>query len=75
MSVRVLDGEQPGYAVLVFDKQIDSPSLRLAIKSFQVGQGAYLGPSGAWDRSPHFFTAARVETPRVASAIALDPKS
>lgn len=64
MSVRVLDGEQPGYAVLVFDKQIDSPSLRLAIKSFQVGQGAYLGPSGAWDRSPHFFTAARVETPK-----------
>ncbi len=63
-SVRVLDGEQPGYAVLVFDKQIDSPSLRLAIKSFQVGQGAYLGPSGAWDRSPHFFTAARVKTPR-----------
>ncbi|MGP7984495.1 hypothetical protein, partial [Rhodoblastus sp.] len=62
--MRVLDGEQPGYAVLVFDEQIDSPSLRLAIKSFQVGQGGYLGPSGAWDRSPHFFTAARVKTPR-----------
>ena len=64
MSVRVIDGEQPGYAVLVFDKQVDSQSLRLAIKSFQVGQGAYLGPGGTWNRSPHFFTTARVEAPK-----------
>ena len=62
MSVRVLDDE-PGYALLVFDKPTDSPSLKLSIKSLQVGQGCYLDPSGAWLKAPHFFSGQRVQAP------------
>lgn len=62
MSVRVLDDE-PGYALLVFDKPTDSPSLKLSIKSLQVGQGSYLDPSGAWLKAPHFFSGQRVQAP------------
>jgi hypothetical protein len=63
-NVRVLDGDRPGYAVLLFDKRVESPSLRLAIKSLQVGQGSYLGPEGSFSRAPHFFVAERVVTPK-----------
>jgi hypothetical protein len=63
-NVRVLDGDRPGHAVLLFDKQVESPSLRLAIKSLQVGQGSYLGPEGSFSRTPHYFIAERVETPK-----------
>lgn len=62
--MRVLDGDQPGHAVLLFDKPVESPALRLAIKSLQVGQGSYLGPGGSFSRTPHYFIAERVETPK-----------
>lgn len=62
MSVRVLDDE-PGYALFVFDKPTDSPSLKLSIKSLHVGQGCYLDPSGAWLKAPHFFSGQRVQAP------------
>ncbi|ARN81126.1 hypothetical protein [Methylocystis bryophila] len=62
--MRVLDGDQPGHAVLLFDKSVESPSLRLAIKSLQVGQGSYLEPGGSFSRTPHYFVAERVDTPK-----------
>jgi len=58
--VLVFEGGQPGYAILVFDRDVESSSLRLAVRSMQVAQGAYLGPSGAFERAPHYFTAVRV---------------
>jgi hypothetical protein len=60
--VRVLDGDQPGHAVLLFDRQVESQTLRLAFK--HIGQGAYLWPEGSLQRSPYFFDAERVQTPR-----------
>jgi hypothetical protein len=62
--VRVLEGGQPGYAVLVFDKPIESAALRVAVRSMQVGQGAFLGPNGSFEREPHYFDAVRVVGPR-----------
>ncbi|WP_026606808.1 hypothetical protein [Methylocapsa acidiphila] len=62
--MRVFEGGQPGYAILVFDREMESPSLSLAVRSMQVAQGAYLGPSGAFEREPHYFNAVRVAAPK-----------
>ena len=62
--MRVFEGGQPGYAILVFDRDVENPSLRLAVRSMQVAQGAYLGPSGAFGRVPHYFNAVRVTSPK-----------
>jgi hypothetical protein len=60
MSVRVLDGERPGYAIFVFDRPVEAASLRLAVKSLQVHPGAYVGPNGSFGRQPSYFDASRV---------------
>lgn len=62
--MRVFEGGQPGYAILVFDQSVESPSLKLAVRSLQVAQGAWLGPSGAFERVPHYFSAVRVTAPK-----------
>lgn len=62
MGVRVLDGERPGYAILVFDEPIAGSTLRLAIRSLQVHQGAYVGPSGSFGKLPYYFDTQRVTT-------------
>jgi hypothetical protein len=62
--LRVFEGGQPGYAILVFDQDVDNPSLRLAVRSIHVGAGAYLGANGAFERVAHYFTAVRVTAPK-----------
>jgi hypothetical protein len=62
--VRVFEGGQPGYAILVFEKQTESASLRLAVKSVQVGQGAFLSLGGSFEHMPSYFDAVRVMGPR-----------
>jgi hypothetical protein len=59
MRLRVLDDVRPGYARLQFDGQLTRPTLALSIRSLQ--EGAFLGPDGSWRKSPHFFSASRVE--------------
>jgi hypothetical protein len=59
MGLRVLDDYRPGYALLAFDRPSDQPSLPISIRS--VRENLYLGPEGAWQRAPHYFTAERAE--------------
>jgi hypothetical protein len=58
MSLRVLDDDRPGFALLLFSARLDQPTLSLSIRSFR--ENAFLGPDGKWQRDPHYFTAARV---------------
>jgi len=58
MSLRVLDDDRPGFALLLFSARLDQPILSLSIRS--VRENAFLGPDGKWQRDPHYFTAARV---------------
>ena len=60
MSLRVLDDERLGYAVLEFDKALDEPSLSISIRS-ATQHGAYLGPDGQWQHIPHYFPAQRID--------------
>jgi len=62
MTVRVLDDDRAGYAILLFDTPVDSASIRLAIRSLHVHDGAYVGPGGSWAKAAHYFAALRVET-------------
>ena len=62
MGVRVVEGEQPGYAIFLFDKPIDAPTLQLAVRSLQVGQGAFIGMGGSWVKTPKYFSTPRVPT-------------
>ncbi|HXW25452.1 MAG TPA: hypothetical protein VEK73_11965 [Xanthobacteraceae bacterium] len=60
MSLRVLDDERLGYAVLKFDKALEAQSLSISVRS-RLQQGAYLGPDGKWQRLPHYFAAQRID--------------
>ncbi|HXW26808.1 MAG TPA: hypothetical protein VEK73_18850 [Xanthobacteraceae bacterium] len=60
MSLRVLEDERLGYAILEFDAALAAPSLSISICS-RLRQGAYLGPGGQWQRLPHYFAAQRVD--------------
>jgi hypothetical protein len=58
MSLRVLDDDRPGFALLLFSARLDRPTLSLSIRSTR--ENAFLGPDGKWQRDPHYFTAERV---------------
>jgi len=60
MSLRVLEDERLGYAILEFDAALAAPDLSISIRS-RLRQGAYLGPGGQWQRLPHYFPAQRVD--------------
>jgi hypothetical protein len=63
MSLRVLDDDRPGFALLSFSGRLEQPSLSLSIRSLR--ENAFLGPEGKWQRTAHFFTAERAgETSR-----------
>jgi hypothetical protein len=53
-----LDDDRPGYAQLAFDSPLNQPTLAISVRSQH--EGAYLGPDGTWQKSAHFFTAARI---------------
>jgi hypothetical protein len=57
MSLRVLDDDRPGYALLAFDGRLTPPRLSISIRS--LNSNTYLGPSGQWQRTPHYFDAKR----------------
>jgi hypothetical protein len=59
MRLRVLDDVRPGYAQLAFDGPLSETTLQLSVRSQQ--EGGFLGPDGSWQKSPHFFTASRVD--------------
>jgi hypothetical protein len=63
MSLRVLDDDRPGFALLSFGAKLEQPSLSLSIRSLR--ENAFLGPEGKWQRAAHFFVAERAgETSR-----------
>lgn len=74
MGVRVVEGEQPGYAIFLFDKPIDAPTLQLAVRSLQVGQGAFIGMGGSWVKLQNISRRRAYRRTPASSVIALDPK-
>jgi hypothetical protein len=58
MRLNVLDDDRPGYAQLVFDHPLAQTTLALSVRSLT--QAAFLGHDGKWQRTPHFFEAARI---------------
>jgi hypothetical protein len=58
LRLRVLDDDRPGYAQLAFDSPLSQPALAVSVRSQY--EGAFLGPEGTWQKSAHFFTAARI---------------
>lgn len=57
MGLRVLDDDRPGFALLAFSGPSERPSIAISIRSLR--ENAFLGPDGAWLKSPHYFEAER----------------
>jgi hypothetical protein len=58
MSLRVLDDDRAGFALLVFSAKLDQPTLSLSIWSFR--ENAFLGPDGKWQRTAHYYGVDRI---------------
>jgi hypothetical protein len=72
MGLRVLDDERPGFARFAFDGSLSQPVLSLSIRS--MSEGSYLGPSGEWQKAPHFFEARRLGEEGVATLFRVGPE-
>jgi len=59
MRLRILDDLRPGYAQLAFDQPYEAASLLLSVRTQH--EGLYLGPGGAWQKLPQYFTVTRIE--------------
>lgn len=59
MSLRILEGERPGLAVLAFGAVPDAAELRLSFRSLSTSERLFLGPAGKWQKAPYFFSAVR----------------
>lgn len=58
MTLKVLEDDRAGYALLVFDPLPASPlPTHVAIRRFWNDQNADLGPGGIWAKAPHYFAA------------------
>src|SRR5258708_38347839 len=57
MSLRVLDDDRPGYALLLFGAKLEPSQLSLSIGALR--ENAFLGPDGKWQRAAHYFVAER----------------
>jgi hypothetical protein len=58
MSLRVLDDDRPGFAILLFSDRLEQSSLAISIRSLH--ENAFLGPDGKWQRTAHFFTTGKI---------------
>ncbi len=73
MSLRVLD-DDPGFAVLRFDKQMNAAQLEISVLSLSEEDKGYLGPGGQWRKTPHFFVAERLDPERGWSSYRVGPE-
>ncbi|WP_454914948.1 hypothetical protein [Xanthobacter sediminis] len=64
MSLRILEGERPGLAVLAFGTAPDAAELRLSFRSLSTSERLFLGPAGKWQKAPYFFCVVRGEDGR-----------
>jgi hypothetical protein len=72
MRLRVLDDDRPGYAQLAFDGPLSTATLAVSVRSQHAG--AFLGPDGTWQRTAHFFTAARIDGDMQSSLYRVGPE-
>lgn len=72
MSLRVLE-DDPGFAILSLDRALDAADVEISVRSLSEPDKGYLAPGGQWRKTPHYFTAERVENGSASARLRVGP--